>query len=675
MNQKPWRQRSLAALIGFACIPALQANEMPEIPGEDYFFSDLPVVLSATRLAQPLSETPAALTVIDREMIRASGALTIPDLLRLVPGFQVGFITGREATVTYHGMADEFARDMQVLIDGRSIYNPGFGGVSWPLLPLGIDDIQRIEVIRGSNAAAYGSNAFAGIINIITQHPAEQAGTYIKATAGSNETRQVQARYSGSAGGLDYRLSTGYDATNGFDQRPDTSHARWLSFRGDYQQDTDDHLLLEAGYSHADLGEGFYDDPSQPPRNTHSISNFQQLKWTHSGGPDQELNVQLYHNYLSVHDDFAVLGFGPPPIYLGYGFTTHRIDLELQYMTRLGEGLRAVSGAGGRYDSIESFWLFGSDQTFSRGQLRAFTNIEWRLRPDVLVNLGGMYEKYEGKSGLFSPRLALNYHVNPRNTLRIIASQAYRMPTLWEDNANLQAWLSAGMIPVDIVYKTENDLEPERITSFELGYLGNFPEYGTTLDVRLFHEEIQDTISDMHDVSISLPPWQQFPGFEGAGTYRNGGHATLDGLDLDLRYTPSPGNLIKIGYSLITLTGSQLKDDLSGSYIYRNLREHAPRHTLSLLGSFTLNQGIELSSAFYYTSVMTWGGDGTDIPESTRWDLRIGKTFQFSESDLSVALVAQNLDGDTIDFYDYASRNQLNNWESRLFLQMELHFQ
>ena len=120
-------------------------------PEEDYYFQEMPVVLTASRLSQPISEAPSAMTVIDREMINASGFRTVPDLMRLVPGMYVGFQDANNPVVTLNGATDQFSRRMQILIDGRSIYMPPFGGVSWADLPLLVEDIERIEVVRGLN--------------------------------------------------------------------------------------------------------------------------------------------------------------------------------------------------------------------------------------------------------------------------------------------------------------------------------------------------------------------------------------------------------------------------------------------------------------------------------------------------------------------------------------------
>ena len=109
------------------------------------YFEDMPIVLSASRLSQSLSEAPASVSVIDQDMIRASGFRDIPDLLRLIPGFSVAYTRDNTWAVGYHGVADAFSRRFQVLVDGRSIYSAAFGAVLWSELPLSIDDVERIE--------------------------------------------------------------------------------------------------------------------------------------------------------------------------------------------------------------------------------------------------------------------------------------------------------------------------------------------------------------------------------------------------------------------------------------------------------------------------------------------------------------------------------------------------
>ena len=169
--------RSLLVLIvlGWTRVAAAQ---LPEPLSEKDFFTEMPIVLSVSRLPQRLDDTPGAVTLLDRDMIRLSGARDVADLLRLVPGFQTStsFETGAPL-VSYHGGFDSYSARIQVLVDGRSTYSPYlFGGVGPGLQAVALEDIERIEVLRGSNSAAYGARAMLGVINIVTRHTLDTQG-------------------------------------------------------------------------------------------------------------------------------------------------------------------------------------------------------------------------------------------------------------------------------------------------------------------------------------------------------------------------------------------------------------------------------------------------------------------------------------------------------------------
>lgn len=206
--------RSLCAAAAL-CLTTLPAGAMPLTPLE------LPTVLSATRLKQAPAEVPGSMTVLDRELIRASGARSIPELLRLVPGMHLGYRRGNQANLNYHGTNVTEARRLQVLVDGRSIYRPGLATVDWAELALAIEDIDRIEVFRGPNTAAYGANALMGVINIITRLPLDNHGTTLSHTRGNRDVRDWYASH--SAGNLrhNWRLSLSGQQDDGFDHDED----------------------------------------------------------------------------------------------------------------------------------------------------------------------------------------------------------------------------------------------------------------------------------------------------------------------------------------------------------------------------------------------------------------------------------------------------------------------
>lgn len=187
---------------------------------------ELPTVLTATRLKQAPAEVPGSMTVIDRELIRASGARDIPEILRLVPGMMVGYQSGHSANVNYHGTNTTEARRLQVLVDGRSVYRPGLATVNWTDIPLAIEDIERIEVFRGPNTAAYGANALMGVINIISTRPELMQGSRLKITRGKRGVNDLYASQGFSFAKSQARLSLFGKEDDGFDRRSDGSNYR-----------------------------------------------------------------------------------------------------------------------------------------------------------------------------------------------------------------------------------------------------------------------------------------------------------------------------------------------------------------------------------------------------------------------------------------------------------------
>ncbi|MCW1244455.1 TonB-dependent receptor [Pseudomonas sp. SAICEU22] len=191
----------------------------PPVVADDLFVDSqaVPQVLTATRLKQSPAAVPGSMTVLDHELIKASGARDISELLRLVPGMMVGNLSGNQATVNYHGTNASEARRMQVLIDGRSVYRAGLATVDWSDIPVAMEDIDRIEVFRGPNTVSYGANALMAVVNIITRAPADSHGTRLKITRGQRGIGDWYASQGSGWENGDFRLSLSGQEDDGFD--------------------------------------------------------------------------------------------------------------------------------------------------------------------------------------------------------------------------------------------------------------------------------------------------------------------------------------------------------------------------------------------------------------------------------------------------------------------------
>jgi iron complex outermembrane receptor protein len=232
--------------------------------GDDLFDNHyaMPEILTATRLKQSPAAVPGSVTVLDSALIKASGARSLPELLRLVPGMLVVPQSGNLNTVNYHGSSANQARRMQVLVDGRSVYRAGFAQVDWDDIPVAIEDIERIEVFRGPNTVSYGANALMAVVNILTRAPRDSHGTRLKHTRGQRDINDWHASHGQGWESGDMRLSLSGRQDDGFDHKDDDSDFRdskrlnrlnlSISQELDAKQSLDWQLALKEGTNQVD---------------------------------------------------------------------------------------------------------------------------------------------------------------------------------------------------------------------------------------------------------------------------------------------------------------------------------------------------------------------------------------------------------------------------------------
>ena len=495
----------LAFAISLAGLAA-QSVAASEYSSEQAYFQEFPVVLSASRLSQPLSEAPNAVTVIDREMIKASGFRNIADLFRLVPGMFVGYENGHFPIVAYHGSIEQYSHRMQVLIDGRSVYLPPFSSVNWEDIPLHINDIERIEVVRGPAAASYGANSLQGVINIITRDASAVNGGTVSATKGNGGIADVSAHMGKTGADLDYRVTLAYRADDGFDTSVlnDGNMTRLANFRANYHPSLTDSFDIQLGYNEGVRGEGGQ-MPSVTFGDTKSNSNFEQITWLHALPQYDELKV----NYYRINRYAKDKSFMPSVV----DIDVYRHELELQHTLHTGAGNRLVWGGALRLDSADAYATGIFQMTQSLRQSRLFAHDEWRIAESTVMNAGAMIENDGMGHRNTSPKLALNYHVTPQHTLRAGASVAYRSPAMIEEVANIPP-----------TYLSRGGLKPERTFSREIGYLGDLKAIGVTVDARAYYDRVSDAIYYDPDPSTFMFSFSNllattYKGFEGTLKY------------------------------------------------------------------------------------------------------------------------------------------------------------
>lgn len=660
-----WVQRR--GLVG--CIGVVAALQSPVLHADaDPFFDELPIVASVSRLRQPLSETPAAVTVIDQEMIRASGMRTVEDLLRLVPGFQVTSHNQDPAIVTYHGLtsgmsSNEYGLRVQVLIDGKSQYSPLFkSGVNWNLLPVALEDIERIEVTRGANTVSYGSNAFLGVVNIITSDPSVTQGWLVSANHGNNGIRDETVRWGGGSEDTKVRLTYRSFQDDGFQKgfynnawvnAPDSRQSQLFDLRADYQLASRDELQFSLQRSSDNSQYGRPGNVSTDPlRNLEQSLTSLGGQWRRAVSSDEEYKLRYsyteeraYGPYLAQGTFTNVDGISVP--YRGEydpGGRSHVNELEFEHYYVPMPGLRTVVGAAGKHISIYSPGQFGSADKTGRRNYRAFGNAEYRIADSWLLNLGGSYEKDSVSGNFFDWRFGTSWHLDRSNTLRFIASRAHRTPSLFENGGLVQRTADNGQR--DIVFFS-NGVAPERVDSFELGYLGEFKSINASLELRAFIERVPNLVQI---VPLALPanhPDDQESWYERLYAYwanarypfgRADGAANLQrvemrGYEYHFQWRPFESTRVIYSNALMSIHSaftdqSRIADsaDENLTKITDQTEKSAPRHSQSAMLIQQFPHGLQGSVMYYRASEVRFRRN-SPVDPSERFDARLSKRF------------------------------------------------
>ncbi|MFA6313713.1 MAG: TonB-dependent receptor [Sterolibacterium sp.] len=625
------------------------AADQRTLPTEMDFFGEMPIVLSVSRLPQTLDETPGAVTILDREIIRLSGARDVPDLLRLVPGFQVSnsYESGSPMAV-YHGGFSGIANRIQVLIDGRSVYSAFFVG-SAGMQEIALEDIERIEVLRGSNSAAYGARAFLGVINIITRDPAETHGVRVSQTGGGRGVSDSLAQVGWGSDTANFRLSAsrrgddGLSSVYGYDHFTKVAwigdvnqmngpygrnHIRLANFRGDVRLGLKDTLELRAGISDQTAGYGNNFGPGNPQHDRRTASAFVKADWRRNLSEDADLLVTYSHTGEDITDDFV---YAPnPKLTIDSGGTASNDSLLLQHSFRSGKNLRIVWGGELRREVVRSMPLY-NQPSMTTDFTRLFGNLEWRFAPALLLNAGAMAERSTLTGSGLAPRLMLNWHVAPEHTFRIGVSQAYRPPSMFEKGANVR-WVVNNIL-LGESFVARGNVIPERIRAHEIGYLGEFQSLRMSADVRVFKEDVGNFVRVLNyiDTKPSKPMI--------AKDFVNADNFSIEGVETQLKFRPWRDTQVIFNRADVRIDSSD-----------PGIATAAPKHTTTLALFQKFSHGIELSLIRHLASEMSWQKEGNLLQAMDRTDMRLAMPFRIGATEGEIAAVVQNLASPYNDF-------------------------
>lgn len=659
----------LMGLAVFTCPLAATAVQ----PNDDAF-EDLPIVLSASRLRQPLVEAPSAVTVIDRAMIKASGVRNIADLMRLVPGATVGYEDGNRPVVAVRGMSAVYNSGLQVLVDGVSMYSPLWGGMQWETLPLALNDIESIEVIRGPNAALFGPNSFSGVINIQTRHPDTDPGSYAELTLGEGNIEDAVATHSGrTEAGLRYRATIGQRASNGFDTRPDSQRLSYGNVRTDYSVGITDSFAATMRWGNGVKGVGDYapssiGDYSQPHTSAGRREDLQ-LRWTHNESSDDQWWIQYYHSQEATLDGANVdlrdtlslnktLITIPIPYRIDLDFSTRRDGLEFQQTRRLSDTARMVWGVESRHDAAISRTVFGDANQRTSSLLRGYGSLEWVFQPTWTLHLASMVERNTLASTGWSPKLTVTWQPVEGHVFRVGTSSALRTPTLLEKKANfgytLPATLPAPYTSYRFIYSDSTGVvDSEFVRADEVGYAFELPTWRMRGDARYFWQGYHGLVAR-----------ERNPANNNINDYFNRYRAELNGGDLSLQWQPL--DVTRFWFSLSRTTVMSNRPDIYG--------HSAPDTTVSVLVDQKLPSNWGISANYQRVSRMYWTDSGSafrSIPPVEYLNLRLAKQVAMpglSSSEVAVGVI--NAMGNHIEYYATGTGKPTTMESHRAYLQL-----
>jgi iron complex outermembrane receptor protein len=602
--------------------------------------------------------------------------------MRLVPGMYVGFQDANNPVVTLNGTADQFTRRMQILIDGRSVYMPPFGGVNWADLPLLTEDIERIEIVRGPSTSSHGANSFFGVINIITRGAENQDGGTVSATAGY--ATDASARFGRTGERFDYRVSVGQRSDQGINNAVLNDHNKTslINLRSNYRPTLSDTIELQIGDSDGIYGMGIAGRPESAFRDTTSQSDFQQVSWQHLWSTNDESKVSYSHTTHNSFDPYLCINSGicqygltyTPPVPPSQGFTqqsvySHRNELEMQNINQIGSNNRIVWGGAARRDFADYPLYLGHAYTVNPWNV--FAHDEWHITQATILNIGTMYEDDGMGDRNNSPQASLNYHVSPDHTVRLGVSTATRSPAMGEEfmaanNTILGNSLVAPPTP----------LKPEKILSREIGYTGEFRSLGLTVDGRAYVEQVTDMI--FYDKYVAGPPnygdsiknmlSAEYRGVETAVKYRwDENHSWLSANYVYQQATVSLGSYPALYFSpALDPTGRFSSAGALAQYYYQSqliypYSQQVPKNSASFLVSQSMGEGWQFSAGYYWREQVRVGNvsQATLIaapvtPETVmhRLDVRLGKSFKYDgKHTAELALVVQNATQDSYTNY------------------------
>jgi len=464
----------------------LTANEYLSQEKERLLFEEIPVVISGSLTAQPITEAATTMTVISSEDIHYSGATNIPDILRTVAGVDVMTISNRDQQVGVRGFITPANNKLLVLIDGRTMYSDMYGAVFWDMFPIGMEEIDRIEIVKSPASSIYGANAFSGVINIITKSPQQVIGTHLNFSVGEDHILIGSLIHGGELfkKKIQYKVSTQWDQLDErYQDQQQIAGVFRVNAQATYTIDEKRKVTFSFGHAYSQDRRLFNTRTSGPGLLDYKNDAFQL---------DAEFGNIRFRTFYKVERPYDM---GASIITAAWQVNT--LNAELIHSFSLGEKQSLAWGVNLRINWQEenNFILDSHTQALTA----LFFEDQIKIAKNLRLTLGGRFDTHPLTKGKFSPRGTLIYSPFKDHIFRASVSRAFRNPAFTDSyqfserkrTMTLRPPYPPISVTTTMITQGNSNLKPEAITSYEFGIRSTWTRQFKS-ELNLFYNRFAD---------------------------------------------------------------------------------------------------------------------------------------------------------------------------------------
>jgi len=604
-------------------------------------------VYSVSKKKQKLTESAAAVYVLTQSDIERSGATTIMDALRLVPGVEVANVNRNIYSVSVRGFSERFANKLLVLIDGRTVYTPLFAGVYWDVQDTMLEDIDRIEVVRGPGGTVWGANAVNGVINIITKNASDTQGLLATALIGDEEKGTYAVRQGTTLGENGHIRFYGkyFDRDSYEHDGGGSGMDQWRNGRAGFRADMDYHADQVTVQGEYYSGKSFLEsqsvllDPpylSAPYRSENDFAGAHLLsRWVRDLGDGEQTELQIYADHTDRQAD-------------GFNYYRTTFDAEFQHNAPIFENHELIWGLNYRMIADDSRQTFGfelSPEDRTTNLFSGFVQAEFSLLDDSLRATIGTKLEHNDHTGVeVQPSARFLWKPAEKHTFWGAASRAVRTPSRAEDDIRINSAVvppgfppNTGPIPLVLALTGSRGFDSEELIAFELGWRTEISDR-LSVDIAAFYNMYDDLRSLVPDPGGPVVETDPLPvhatQFFLLG---NSSEATTQGVELAADLVLTDEWRLRAGYTFLTLD----VDDPIGA-VETGIDEASAKNRVFVRSMVTLPIGFEFDANFRYVDNLSTEVSGVSNQVDSYLTADVRLAYDISDS-IELSVVGLNL--------------------------------